>query len=72
VCGVVLSCGDVLQEALAQDIVQAADLMHLFQQAVMDTRGGETPPAHPLLTLKEFYTFAVKLQVFVDEKCGAW
>jgi hypothetical protein len=63
------------QEALAQDILEAADVMGLFEQAFIlgvyqHHHSGEE--AHRLLTLKEFYSFAVKLQVFVDEKCGAW
>lgn len=45
--------------------------MGLFEQAIADSRGGQRE-AHQRMTVREFYVFAVKLQVFVDEKCGAW
>lgn len=61
-----------IQEALAQEVLSADDVIGLFNKAVEGSRGENGVPAHPLLSLKEFYSFAVKLQVFVDEKCGDW
>ena len=61
---------------MAQEILQAEDIGDLFGQAIADSRGDQQGTqgtgAHPRMTLREFYLFAVKLQVFVDEKCGAW
>mmetsp|Transcript_6222 Transcript_6222/g.10169 ORF Transcript_6222/g.10169 Transcript_6222/m.10169 type:complete len:750 (-) Transcript_6222:94-2343(-) len=61
-----------IQEALVQEVLSADDVIGLFNKAVEDSRGETDVPVHPLLTLKEFYSFAVKMQVFVDEKCGDW